>query len=210
MGKKLATIVPTSTSRDRTADTNITAMLDFMEECNMIPDSQEHNELVNPFTNTLATPGQMHDLLNFRQIGQTEFDNHVNYRILKTLSADVPCRHKRLQTFGSTKKVKRKLKQIEHDKKIQLTCMKKQLVMLAPGDKLPAQCGSNFIPHPCARERRVKPQIFMKHDTKNAVLLFQVSQVVGYQSQSFWRECSLFRLLHHQAFQLSGSTLIWS
>ena len=40
MGKKLATIVPTSTSCDRTADTNITAMLDFMEECNMIPDSQ--------------------------------------------------------------------------------------------------------------------------------------------------------------------------
>ena len=28
--------------------------------------------------------------------------------------------------------------------------MKKQLVMLAGSEKLPAQCGSNFIPCPCA------------------------------------------------------------
>lgn len=143
----------------------------------------------------------------------------MNYRILRTPSADAPRRRKRLQTFGSTKKVKRKLKQIEHDKRIQQTCMKKQLVVLARGEQLPAQCGSNFIPRPCAlsgpdglphKGNKSKTTDFYEHDTKNAVLLFQVSQVVGYQSRSFWRECSLFRLLHHQAFRLSGSTLIWS
>ena len=48
------------------------------------------------------------------------------------------------------KKIKKKLKQIEHDEKLQLTYMKKQLVMLAGGQLLPVQCGSNFIPRLCA------------------------------------------------------------
>ena len=29
-------------------------------------------------------------------------------------------------------------------------CMKKQLVMLASGEQLPQDCGSNFTPLPCA------------------------------------------------------------
>jgi len=48
------------------------------------------------------------------------------------------------------KKNKTKLKQIERDRKIQQTCMKKQLVVLARGEKLPADCGSYFTQRPCA------------------------------------------------------------
>ena len=104
MEREQVTTLPISTSRDRIADTNIMAMLDLMEESDMLPISQEDCGLTNPLTNTAATPEQTHSLLNFRQIGQTEFENHVRYRILHTPSTDAPRRCKRLQTFGSTKK----------------------------------------------------------------------------------------------------------
>ena len=136
-----------ATSRDHTANENIE---DLMEESDMFCKSQSDDQLKNPFTGIPATPEQTHDLLNFQLIGQTEFEDHVSYCILHTPSADAPRRCKRLQIFGSTKRNKRKLKQIERDRKIQKTCMKKQLVVLACGEKLPADCGSYFIQHPCA------------------------------------------------------------
>ena len=41
------------------------------------------------------------------------------------------------------------MKQVDREKKILQTCLKKQLVVLAHGEKLPQQCGSYFIPRPC-------------------------------------------------------------
>ena len=99
---------------------------------------------------TMATPEQMHDLLNLREIGQVAFEDHVNYRILRTSSADAPYRCRCLQTFNSTKKHKKKLKQIDRDRKILQTCLKKQLVVLTGGKQLPPECGSYFLPNPCA------------------------------------------------------------
>ena len=104
MERNQTTTLPISTSQDRIADTNIMAMLDFMEESNMLPISHESFVLTNSLTNTAAIPEQTHDLLNFRQIGQTEFENHVCYRILHTPSTDGPRRRKRLQTFANTKR----------------------------------------------------------------------------------------------------------
>ena len=69
----------------------------------------------------------MHDLLNLREIGQVAFEDHVKYLILRTSSADAPCRCRRLQTFSSTKKNKKKLKQIDRDRKILQTCLKNRL-----------------------------------------------------------------------------------
>ena len=109
MEKQPAESLPLATSRDRTANENIQVMFDLMEESDMFCKSQSGNQLKNPFTDIPATPEQMHDLINFRLIGQTEFEDHVRYRILHTPSADAPRRRKRLQTFGSTKQNKRKL-----------------------------------------------------------------------------------------------------
>ena len=92
----------------------------------------------------------MHDLLNLREIGQVAFEDHVKYRILRTSSADAPCRRRRLQTFSSTKKNKKKLKQIDRNRKILQTCLKKQLVVLTRGEQLPPECVSYFLPHLCA------------------------------------------------------------
>ena len=150
MDEKPPQTLPVSTSRDRTAKGNIQSMLDLMEECDMLPTSPDNLGLLNNLSNTPATPEQTHDLLNFRKIGQADFEAHVNYRILRTPSTDAPRRRKRLQTFTSIKATRKKLKQIDRDWKIQQMCMKKQLVMLASGKKLPQDCGSNFIPRPCA------------------------------------------------------------
>ena len=114
--------LPTSTSRDRTADGNIQVMLDMMDECEMLSSTPTEPQLRNPFTDTIASPEQMHDLLNFRKIGQAAFEDHVSYRILHTPSADTPRRRKRLQTFGSTKQTKKKIKQMDRERKILQTC----------------------------------------------------------------------------------------
>ena len=87
MEREQVTTLSISTSRDRIADTNIMAMLDLMEESDMLPISQEDCGLTNPLTNTAATPEQTHSLFKFQQIGQTEFENHVSYRILEWNSA---------------------------------------------------------------------------------------------------------------------------
>ena len=58
-------------------------MIDLMEESEMIPSSEEDLGPTNPLTNTQSTPEQAHDLLNFRQIGQAEFEAHVRYRNLQ-------------------------------------------------------------------------------------------------------------------------------
>ena len=121
-----------------------------MEECDMLPTSPENCGLQNNLSNISATTEQAHDLLNFREIGQAEFEAHVSFCILRTPSTDAPHRRKRLQTFASTKVTRKKPKQIDRDRKIQQTCMKKQLVLLTRGEKLPQECGTTFIPRPFA------------------------------------------------------------
>lgn len=73
----------------------------MIEECELLSNNQSGDQLRNPFTGTTATPEQMHDFINFRQIGQAEFEDHVSYRILHTPSTDAPRRRKRLQTFSN-------------------------------------------------------------------------------------------------------------
>ena len=83
-------------------------MLDMMDECDMLSSTPTEPQLRNPLTDTIASPEQMHDLLNFRKIGQAAFEDHVRYCILHTPTADTPHRRKHLQTFGSTKQTKKK------------------------------------------------------------------------------------------------------
>ena len=144
--KEQASPVPQATSRDIVADQNITVMLDYIEENNILPTSSENLGLHNFLSHTPATPEQTHDLLNFRTIGQEEFQAHINYRILRDPSMGAPERRKRLHTFGSSKAIKKKEKQIDKEKKLHQTCMKKMMVMFARGESVPQGCGSQFTP----------------------------------------------------------------
>ena len=182
MDEGLPQNVPMLSSRDRIADTNILSMLDLMEECNMLPHIITRMWTFNILSNTAATPEQTHDLLNFREIGQLEFEAHVNYRILRTPSADAPRRRKRLQTFTNTKATQKRLKQIDRERKIQQTCMKKQLVVLANGQQMPPECEFTFIPDQMnylQKVTRVKQLIFETRYKKVSVIVsnFQTSWV---------------------------------
>ena len=66
--------------------------------------------LNNFLQNKKATPEQSHDLLNFRDIGQTAFENYVSSKLLKLTSTNASVRKKRLYTFTQTKSAKLRVK----------------------------------------------------------------------------------------------------
>ena len=107
-----------SLSRDIIADQNIIVMLDYIEQNKMLPTSSENLGLQNFLSHTPATPEQAHNLLNFRRIGQEEFETHVNYRTLRDPRVSAPERRKYLHTFASTKARKKKEKQLDHERKL--------------------------------------------------------------------------------------------
>jgi len=84
--------------------------------------------LLNPFTNKTATLQQSSDLLNFRFIGEQEFLKRVTSYILKEPSAQAPNRKRHLQTFSAGQKTTRKISQLERDKRLILSAMKKKML----------------------------------------------------------------------------------
>ena len=81
----------------------------LIKSCQLLPSSLECNRgLLNPFTNVHATSEQSHDLLNYRDIGNEQFEQYVTHRIAQIPSTlQAPVRKKRLLTM-SLKKEKRK------------------------------------------------------------------------------------------------------
>ena len=45
------------------------------------PSLQSNRGLFNPFSNIHATPEQSHDLLNYRDIGNRQFEQYITHRI---------------------------------------------------------------------------------------------------------------------------------
>lgn len=80
------------------------------------------------FNNKILTSDQVHDLMNFRQIGQAGFEHRVNYFILCTPSVKVPKKQKRLLTFTERKSRWKKVSDIEKERKLQIECWKKRVL----------------------------------------------------------------------------------
>ena len=91
------------------------------------PLPEENRGLYNPFRSKLANSQQSHDMLNFRQIGQKEFLNRVEFFILKQPSVKAPNRRQRLQTFSEQQKNSKRISQLERDKQLILTAMKRKI-----------------------------------------------------------------------------------
>ncbi len=66
-------------------------------------------------------------MMNFRSIGQQEFLLRISSVILKQPSVHAPNRKKRLQTFSERKINKTRVSQLEKDKKLILSAMKKKM-----------------------------------------------------------------------------------
>ena len=83
---------------------------------------------VRPLTSMsgqVATPKQQIDLLGFWDMGHKRFENHIKFYVLKDPSAVVPRRKVKILTFASSKKLKRKVKQLDREKKIVGKCLRR-------------------------------------------------------------------------------------
>ena len=65
--------------------------------------------------------------MNFREIGQSEFERRVEYYILRNPSVKPPKRRKRWLTFTERKSRQKKVSEIERERKIQIECWKKRV-----------------------------------------------------------------------------------
>ena len=116
-----------STPNDIKGEQNIHAQINAMETGNMFPLTDTNRGFINPFTKKEAIAGQQHDLLNFRSIGQQEFLLRITYVIQKQPSVLAPNRRRRLKTFSERKVTKSRVTQLEKDKKLVMSAMKKKM-----------------------------------------------------------------------------------
>ena len=98
--KEAITLKPSLTPQK--VDENIEAMATAMRSSGMLASVETNRGLANFFTNTHATPEQRHDLLQYRKIGQADYDAHVNYCLLNSPSSKAPTRQRKLSTSATS------------------------------------------------------------------------------------------------------------
>ena len=96
-------------------------------ELSSITASNTDSSLRHLFNKKDLSPDQSHDLMNFRHIGQTEYERRVQYFILRTPSIKTPKRLKHLLTFTERKSRRKKVSDIEKERKLQIECWKKRV-----------------------------------------------------------------------------------
>ena len=106
---------------------NIGCQIEAINKSGMLERVCTDRGLINPFTKKAATTQQSCDLLSFRDIGQREFLNHITFFILKRPSTSTTVRKRRLQTFSSKKVNKQRVSQLEKDRNLILSCMRKKI-----------------------------------------------------------------------------------
>ena len=122
-GSSKYSIFTSSPATAREEEENITVIKQKINETEILTNSASEQSLVN-LSGKVATPDQTKDLLNFWQIGKKHFESYIKYFILREPSAQVPPRFTKLLTFSSSKRVQRKVKLIERERKIVNRCMR--------------------------------------------------------------------------------------
>lgn len=77
---------------------NIDQQVKKLKSSQILSADQKDNSLFHLFNQKTVTPEQKHDLMNFRNIGQMEFERRVEYYTLRNPSVRPPKRQKRLRT----------------------------------------------------------------------------------------------------------------
>ena len=128
MQKKNNITAPFSTKpNDMKCEQNVCAQVSILQETGMLSITEQNRGVMNYFTNKEANAAQQNDLLNFRCIGQQEFLQRISSVTLKNPSVRAPNRRRRLQTFSEKKINKSRVTQLEKDKKLIITAMKKKM-----------------------------------------------------------------------------------
>ena len=106
--------------------------------------------LTNPYTEKEATKQQQEDLMNFREIGEKEFEKYVEYNILHKPSTKTPNRKRKLLTFSHCKANKAHSNQLERDKQLVMKCLQKRLKWYQQTGKPVEKLAEQYIPFPLA------------------------------------------------------------
>ena len=121
------TVFDHSSAADK-REQNIDTMKLIIANKNLLPPITTTNRgLINVFSGQKASTEQSHDLLAFRQIGLSHYENYVKTRILKEPSTKTAVRKRRLLTFSDKKMTKRKISQLQHEHKQVTTCLRRRL-----------------------------------------------------------------------------------
>ena len=95
----------------------------------------------NGFTGTKANSAQHLDLINFRNIGQSDFDAYVEHVYLRTGNTKTSVKRHRLQTFGNSSRnvTKHQFAKLQAEKKHVTQCLKKRILYceFTKADKIP-------------------------------------------------------------------------
>ena len=106
---------------------NIISQIQAIDNHGLLEITTINRGLINFFTNKAAKAQQSCDLLSFCDTGQREFLNRIKFYILKQPSTSAPLRKRQLQTFSSKKVNKQRVSQLEKDRNLTLSCMRKKI-----------------------------------------------------------------------------------
>lgn len=95
--------IATSNSRACRHKENVSNIVQAIEKHKLFAIPTGNRGLFNAFTNEKATQQQTSDLLNYRHIGQQEYERRVRYDILKTPSSTTTATRIYIQTFSKKK-----------------------------------------------------------------------------------------------------------
>ena len=88
---------------------------------------QNGSDLCHLFSRKNLTAEQTQDLLNFREIGQSDYDAGVEYYVIRKPSIKPPKHRKRLLTFTERRSRRKKVSAVERERKLQIECWKKRV-----------------------------------------------------------------------------------
>ena len=121
-------ICDTSTEQAKKQE-NISTMITAIVENNLLPSNIEADRgLVNTFTAQEATPEQLHDLLNFKQIGVDATEAYIKHHILGYSSiTSTTIRRKKLLTMSASKQKKKRLSPKDRENEKVIKCLQRRL-----------------------------------------------------------------------------------
>ena len=144
---KVCLFDPSQTSVKRVE--NIKCMMTKVQSSNTLDVLDEARPLTS-MSGQVATPEQQIDLLGFWDMGHERFENHIKFYVLKDPSAVVPRRKVKILTFASSKKLKRKVKQLDREKKIVGKCLRRAFAWNAKFGSSSQNVGQQYIELPRA------------------------------------------------------------
>lgn len=118
-GVKTITTIYATESECKKLESNIRCQLEKLKSSAITQTGQLHHL----FNQKLPTPQQVQDLMNFRDIGQTEYERRVDYYIIRNSSVKPP----NLLTFTERQTRRKKGSEIERERKLQIECWKKRV-----------------------------------------------------------------------------------